>query len=211
MDFCLGRKKNTPLSPSSQMHLMSVGEAQSGFPIKKINFSVVTGMKVLAISLSQSERLKLYFTPSKTSTLLWQTQGLTVSSTTKQKQVSKNPALSQVMKSIFQLSLRSNLVLLTFFVPSSDNPANRPSRKLSDIDCRLSPMAWTFVQQVYGPHTLDLFASHQMSSAIRMADLFISLPHFQTQVVLVRTSLHKPSVPQRTLMLSRPLSFLAPF
>ena len=75
-----------------------------------------------------------------------------------QKQVSKNAALSQVMKSIFQLSLLSNLALSTFFIPSSDNPADHPSRTLSDIDFRLSPMAWKFIQQVYGPHTLDLFA-----------------------------------------------------
>lgn len=62
------------------------------------------------------------------------------------------------MKSIFQLTLRLNLALSTFFVPSSDNPADRPSRTMSDIDCRLSPTAWKLVQQVFGPHTLDLFA-----------------------------------------------------
>ena len=75
-----------------------------------------------------------------------------------QKQTSRNPDLSQVMKSIFQLTLRFSLALSTFFVPSNDNSADRPSRTLSDIDCKLSPMAWNFAQQAYGPHTLDLFA-----------------------------------------------------
>ena len=75
-----------------------------------------------------------------------------------QKQASKNPVLSQVMKYIFQLTLRSNLALSTYFVPSADNLADRPSRSLSDIDCKLSATAWKVVQQAYGPHSLDLFA-----------------------------------------------------
>ena len=58
--------------------------------------------------------------------------------------------LSQVMKSIFQLFLRTNSALLTFFVPSSANPAHHPSCTLSDIDCRLSPMALTFIQHGLG-------------------------------------------------------------
>ena len=64
----------------------------------------------------------------------------------------------KVMKCIFQLTLRSNLAPSTYFVPSADNPADRPSRTLSDIDCKLSPIAWKLVQQAYGPHSLDLFA-----------------------------------------------------
>ena len=61
-----------------------------------------------------------------------------------QKQASKNPILSQVMKCIFQLTLHSNLALSTYFVPSADNPADPLSRTLSDIDCKLSPTSiWT--------------------------------------------------------------------
>ena len=126
-----------------------------------------------------------------------------------QKQVSKNPALSQVKKSIFQLSLRSNLALLTFFAPSSDNPADRASCPISTADLaqwlgRSSNKYTDLILCTYLP-------SHQMSTAIRMANLFVSLPHFRTQVVSVWTALHKPSVPQRTPMPSRPLSFLGPF
>ena len=75
-----------------------------------------------------------------------------------QKQASKNPALSLVMKCIFQLTVRFNLALAISFVPSADNPADRPSRTLSDIDCMLSPLAWKAVQLAYGPHTFDLLA-----------------------------------------------------
>ena len=69
----------------------------------------------------------------------------------------------------------------------------RSSNKYSDL------ILWTYLPL------------HEMSSAIRMPNPFVFLPHFQTQVVPVWTALHKASVPQRPLMLFRPLSFLAPF
>ena len=55
------------------------------------------------------------------------------------------PALSSVMKDIFSLTLKFNLALKTFFVPSRENPADFPSRSLSDADCKLSPLAWKLV------------------------------------------------------------------
>lgn len=73
-------------------------------------------------------------------------------------QVSRTPALSQVLQCIFQLSLRLNVASKVCLVPSALNPADLPSRALSDTDCKLSPLAWKLVQQSYGPHTLDLFA-----------------------------------------------------
>ena len=62
------------------------------------------------------------------------------------------------MKDIFSLTLKFNLALKTFFVPSRENPADFPSRSLSDVDCRLSPLAWKLVDQAFGPHSLDLMA-----------------------------------------------------
>ena len=73
-------------------------------------------------------------------------------------QVSRTPALSQVLQSIFQLSLRLNVAVKVCFVSSALNPADLPSRALSDTDCKLSPLAWKLVQQSYGPHTLGLLA-----------------------------------------------------
>ncbi|KAJ7379460.1 hypothetical protein OS493_015243 [Desmophyllum pertusum] len=148
------------------MPLMSAGEAQSGFLVERNNSSVVTGTTALAISPLQSERLRRYHcSPWRVSALPWQTHArLDCSIDNKaivsswQKQASKTPALSHVMKSIFQLTLRFNLALTTSFVPSADNPADRPSRTLSDIDCKLSSLAWKSVQLAYGPHSLDLLA-----------------------------------------------------
>lgn len=68
------------------------------------------------------------------------------------------PALSQVLKDIFFISLKFNLALRTVFLPSRENPADAPSRRLSDSDCTLSTSAWKLVDQSYGPHSLDLMA-----------------------------------------------------
>ena len=73
-------------------------------------------------------------------------------------QVSRTSAPSQVLQCIFQLSFRLNVALKVCFVASALNPADLPSRALSDTDCKLSPLAWKLVQRSYGPHTLDLFA-----------------------------------------------------
>ena len=75
-----------------------------------------------------------------------------------ERQLSQMPALSSVMKDIFSLTLKFNLALKTFFVPSRENPADFPSRSLSDADCKLSPLAWKLVDQAFGPHSLDLMA-----------------------------------------------------
>ena len=53
--------------------------------------------------------------------------------------------------------------------------------------------------------------SHQMSSVLRMTDLFVFSHHIFNQVVPSCTALHKPSVSHRTPMLSPSLSLLAHF
>ena len=60
-------------------------------------------------------------------------------------QLSQMPALSSVMKDFFSLTLKFNLALKTLFVPSKENPADFPSRSLSDADCKLSSLAWKLV------------------------------------------------------------------
>lgn len=73
-------------------------------------------------------------------------------------QLSQMPTLASVMKDIFFLTSKFNLGLKTFFVPSKENPADFPSRSLSDADCKLSSLAWKLVDQAFGPHSVDLMA-----------------------------------------------------
>ncbi|KAK3726277.1 hypothetical protein QZH41_003056 [Actinostola sp. cb2023] len=74
------------------------------------------------------------------------------------KQGGKNQELNDVLKQLHSLLLESNISLNLCYVPSRQNPADAPSRTLSDKDCKLSPAAWLRVEQLFGPHTIDLMA-----------------------------------------------------
>ncbi|KAK3735012.1 hypothetical protein QZH41_010670, partial [Actinostola sp. cb2023] len=71
---------------------------------------------------------------------------------------SRNVEVTDVLKQIYDISLTHHLSLNLQYIPSADNPADTPSRRLSDLDCTLSPLAWKQVQQAYGPHSIDLMA-----------------------------------------------------
>ena len=75
-----------------------------------------------------------------------------------ERQVSKSSAMSDILKDIFSFTLSRNLSLNLMYVPSRDNPADAPSRSLSDLDCSLIPAAWLQVDKAFGPHTIDLMA-----------------------------------------------------
>ena len=59
--------------------------------------------------------------------------------------------------------------------PSARNPADAPSRVLSDKDCKLSVPAWSKVQQVFGPHTIDLMS---LDSNVQIDEKGMPLRHF---------------------------------
>ena len=61
------------------------------------------------------------------------------------------------------------------YVPSSENPADIPSRKVSDIDCMLSERAWEPVECLFGPHTFDLMS---LDSNCQRDGKGRCLPHF---------------------------------
>ena len=62
------------------------------------------------------------------------------------------------MKSIFQFVFKRNILLSLHYVPSKENPADSPSRTLSDLDCSLSKDTWKRVETAFGPHSIDLMA-----------------------------------------------------
>ena len=72
--------------------------------------------------------------------------------------VSRSPEVSDVIKSIFQFSLGRSLSLSLQYVPSRSNPADSPSRILSDLDASLDIGPWNVVDSTFGPHTIDLMA-----------------------------------------------------
>ena len=70
----------------------------------------------------------------------------------------KSADLNAVIKSIFELTLPSNISLTVCHVPSKANVADAPSRALSEADCMLSSSSWAQIQNRWGPHTVDLMS-----------------------------------------------------
>lgn len=74
------------------------------------------------------------------------------------KQGGKNRQLNEVLKELSAILLEANTYAAFHFIPSAENPADMPSRILSDKDCMLSRRAWAQVDSHFGPHTLDMMS-----------------------------------------------------
>ncbi|KAK3753486.1 hypothetical protein QZH41_006190 [Actinostola sp. cb2023] len=74
------------------------------------------------------------------------------------RQTSKSPSITGVMKDLFAFSTKHNISLSVQFVPSKLNIADSLSRTVSDLDCTLSPTAWRTIESAFGPHSIDLMA-----------------------------------------------------
>ena len=66
-------------------------------------------------------------------------------------------------------------IFLLYFTPSARNPADAPSRVLSDKDCKLSASAWSKVQQAFGPYTIDLMS---LDPNVQFDEKGVPLRHF---------------------------------
>ena len=87
----------------------------------------------------------------------------------------KNSAINDVVKDIFRHSRDFNFSIQTFYVPSSRNPADEPSRNLSDLDCMLTPETWLCLERCFGPHSFDLMSLDSNCQRDRSGN---PLPHF---------------------------------
>lgn len=66
--------------------------------------------------------------------------------------------LNAILKQIFGVLTLYNIDLHLAFVPSGENIADGPSRKLNATDAMLSDLAWGKIQHLYGPHSVDLMS-----------------------------------------------------
>ena len=73
-------------------------------------------------------------------------------------QVSSSPHISSTLKALFHFCAKRNLGLSLYHIPSKENPADTPSRTLSDLDAMLSDPSWSLVDRTFGPHSIDLMA-----------------------------------------------------
>ena len=74
---------------------------------------------------------------------------------------SRSHSLVTALKCLFETTLNLNIDLRVHYIPSPENPADSPSRRLSFQDSKLSPAMWALVQNLYGGpggHSIDLMA-----------------------------------------------------
>ena len=67
-----------------------------------------------------------------------------------------NSSVNKFVKCVFDCCREFHFSLDVHYVPSSKNPADSPSRKVSGIECTLSVRAWGQVELLFEPHTFDL-------------------------------------------------------
>ena len=73
-------------------------------------------------------------------------------------QYAKNEELNDILKLIFNVLLENNCLLYISYIPSACNIADEPSRKFTKSDASITYRAWAYVDALFGPHTVDMFA-----------------------------------------------------
>jgi len=93
----------------------------------------------------------------------------------------RSPSLNTVLKRLFFTTVKFNISLHLLYIPTDKNPADGPSRRLSNMDSKLHPHLWEVVQNHFGGyngHSIDLMALDSNT----MTDLEgRRLPHFTPQ------------------------------
>jgi len=87
----------------------------------------------------------------------------------------KDMSLNKLLKKLFSVVANLNCDLRLQHIPSAENPADAPSRKLALADARLSSTAWRKLQLLFGPHTFDLMA---LDSNVMRDNTGARLPHY---------------------------------
>ena len=90
----------------------------------------------------------------------------------------KSRDLNTTIKALFFTTMDMNILLRMVYVPTQENPADAPSRRLSPLDCRLAPEVWEKVQREFGGaegHPDDLIALHSNAMTDKLG---YPLPHF---------------------------------
>ena len=78
-----------------------------------------------------------------------------------QRQGGKSVSLNEAIKKLFFTTAKLNISLHLSFIPTNENEADAPSRRLTTLDCKLHPDMWAKVQKEFGGqkgHTCDLMA-----------------------------------------------------
>lgn len=90
----------------------------------------------------------------------------------------RSSSLNQLALRIWTYCFANHIHLSTLYVPSLCNPADAPSRQMiQQNDWALSPLAYQQLDQLWGPHHIDLFAS---PTNTKIPHNFVSWDHHPT-------------------------------
>lgn len=123
----------------------------------------------------------------------------------------RNSSINNVLKVIFDCCRESNFSLDMHYVPSRQNPADFPSRKVSDMDCMLSKRAWEQIERLFWPHT---FALISLDSNCQQDGADQCFPHFTpsaTRSSSVINVFARPLPSDHNLYVFPPFVLIAPF
>ncbi|CAH1782571.1 unnamed protein product [Owenia fusiformis] len=70
----------------------------------------------------------------------------------------KSLELNDILKSIFMVCLEKNIDPSLSRISTLNNPADMPSRRLSNMDAMLQPGIWAIIEHNFGPHSVDLMS-----------------------------------------------------
>ena len=89
----------------------------------------------------------------------------------------KSPELTMATKHLFSVLTARNIQLNLTYVPSGNNEADGPSRRVSRSDSRLSKKVWDLVDRTFGGedgHSVDLIT---LDSNAMLGKTGVPLPH----------------------------------
>ena len=87
----------------------------------------------------------------------------------------KSSSVNESVKEILQCGRQFNFAIDVHYVPSFDNPADKPSPACSDLDYMVTKKAWNLVERSSGPHSFDLMS---LDSNCRRNRSSWMLPHY---------------------------------
>jgi len=90
----------------------------------------------------------------------------------------KSKSLNRAIKQLYWTTTGLNILLHLSYIPTRENPADEPSRRLSRLDCTIALELWERIQDIFGGdegHTCDLMALDSNSMTDRQGK---PLPHF---------------------------------
>ena len=85
---------------------------------------------------------------------------------------SKSDALMQQLRRLWWVLDSNNVSLQAAYVPSAANPADAPSRMTDRDDYQLDPAVFAWLDSLFGPHTVDRFATSNNAQLRRFNSQF---------------------------------------